>query len=108
MITVYGGPRKNIRAQSSDLCTNSSHRKHLQLAILCEMANSVTQLNNYFQGTKASHTVSWVEYSSGPSHAIKWTVECKVSGEVKGTGVADSKAAAKEEAARLALEALGV
>jgi len=75
---------------------------------LREMANSVTQLNNYFQARQASHTVSWVEYSTGPSHAIKWTVECKVSGEVKGTGVADSKAAAKEEAARQALVALGV
>ncbi|KAJ6520271.1 hypothetical protein C8R45DRAFT_55367 [Mycena sanguinolenta] len=72
------------------------------------MSNSVTQLNNYFQAKRASHTVSWVEYSAGPSHAIKWTVECKVSGDVKGTATADSKAAAKEEAARLALIALGI
>ncbi|KAJ7361272.1 hypothetical protein DFH08DRAFT_951865 [Mycena albidolilacea] len=72
------------------------------------MANSVTQLNNYFQGKQASHIVSWAEYSTGPSHAIKWTVQCKVSGEVKGTGVADSKAAAKEDAAKQALKALGI
>ncbi|KAJ7755074.1 hypothetical protein DFH07DRAFT_959645 [Mycena maculata] len=90
------------------------------------MANYITQLNNYFQAQKASHTLSWVEYSTGPSHEIKWTVQCKISGEVKGavpiasiilgnilkhllkgTGVADSKAAAKEEAARQALVALG-
>ncbi|KAJ7897340.1 hypothetical protein B0H14DRAFT_2557942 [Mycena olivaceomarginata] len=42
------------------------------------------------------------------SDLLKWTVQCKVSGEVKGTGVADSKAAAKEEAAKQALKALGV
>ncbi|KAJ7269288.1 hypothetical protein B0H12DRAFT_31018 [Mycena haematopus] len=72
------------------------------------MSNSVTQLNNYFQAKRAGHTVSWVESSSGPSHATKWTVECKVSGEVKGTGVADSKAAAKEEAAKQAVAALGI
>ncbi|KAJ6541929.1 hypothetical protein B0H19DRAFT_1381477 [Mycena capillaripes] len=72
------------------------------------MANSITMLNNYFQAKQATHTLSWAESSSGPSHEIKWTVQCKVSGEVKGTGVADSKAAAKEEAARQALVALGV
>ncbi|KAJ7922852.1 hypothetical protein B0H13DRAFT_1982054 [Mycena leptocephala] len=72
------------------------------------MTSSITQLNNYLQGRQASHTLSWVEFSVGPSHEIKWTVQCKVSGEVKGTGVADNKAAAKEEAARQALIALGV
>ncbi|KAF8201070.1 hypothetical protein K438DRAFT_635026 [Mycena galopus ATCC 62051] len=70
------------------------------------MADPVTQLNNYFQSKQASHTVSWAESSSGPSHETKWTVECKVSGEVKGTGVAASKAAAKVKAAKQALEAL--
>ncbi|KAJ6623100.1 hypothetical protein B0H10DRAFT_2213790 [Mycena sp. CBHHK59/15] len=68
----------------------------------------VTQLNNHFQGQKASHTLSWEEYSTGLSHEIKWTVIYKVSGEVKGTGVAVNKSAAKEEAARQTLVALGV
>ncbi|KAJ7150292.1 hypothetical protein C8R46DRAFT_1229860 [Mycena filopes] len=72
------------------------------------MTSSITTLNNYYQGKNAIHLVSWVESSSGPSHQIKWTVQCKVSGEVKGTGVADSKSAAKEEAARLAIVALGI
>ncbi|KAJ7361276.1 hypothetical protein DFH08DRAFT_1074303 [Mycena albidolilacea] len=72
------------------------------------MTDSVTKLNNYLQRKQASHTLSWAENSTGPSHAIKWTVECKVSGEVKGTGVADSKAAAKEDAAKQALKALGI
>ncbi|KAK7007020.1 hypothetical protein R3P38DRAFT_3034159 [Favolaschia claudopus] len=56
-----------------------------------------------FQGKGAPHAVSWVEHSTGPSHAVKWTVQCKVSGEVIGTGTADTKAAAKEEAAKEAL-----
>ncbi|KAJ7816482.1 hypothetical protein B0H13DRAFT_2136622 [Mycena leptocephala] len=66
----------------------------------------ITQLNNYLEGQKRSHTLSWSEYSIGPSHEIKWTVQCKISGEVKGTGVSDSKAAAKEEAARQVLAVL--
>ncbi|KAJ7103112.1 hypothetical protein B0H15DRAFT_811003 [Mycena belliarum] len=71
------------------------------------MASYVTQLNNYLQGQKIIHTLSWSESSVGPSHEIKWTVQCKVSGVVKGTGVADSKSAAKEEAARQALASYG-
>ncbi|KAJ7921251.1 hypothetical protein B0H13DRAFT_2417519 [Mycena leptocephala] len=69
---------------------------------------SITLLNNYLQAKQASHTLSWAESSAGPAYEIKWTVVCKVSGEAKGIGVADSKAAAKEEAARQALVALGV
>ncbi|KAJ7016842.1 hypothetical protein C8F04DRAFT_1280543 [Mycena alexandri] len=88
------------------------------------MTNYVTALNNYYQGQNTIHLVSWVESSAGPPRQIKWTVQCKVSGEVKGTacisnspdiltrekgtGVADSKSAAKEEAARLAIVALGI
>ncbi|KAK7063845.1 hypothetical protein R3P38DRAFT_2820763 [Favolaschia claudopus] len=79
-----------------------------RLPSVFKMANAVTQLNNYFQGKGAPHAVSWVEHSTGPSHAVKWTVQCKVSGEVIGTGTADTKAAAKEEAAKEALAALGV
>ncbi|KAJ7127913.1 hypothetical protein C8R44DRAFT_733316 [Mycena epipterygia] len=56
---------------------------------------------------KVSHTLSWVEYSEGPSHQAKWTVICKVSRDVKDTGVADSKVAAKDEAERQALVAYG-
>ncbi|KAJ7292883.1 hypothetical protein C8J57DRAFT_9198 [Mycena rebaudengoi] len=71
------------------------------------MANYITQLNNYFQARKTIHILSWVESGVGPSNQKKWTVQCKVAGEVKGTGVGDTKASAKEEAARQALEALG-
>ncbi|KAJ7838047.1 hypothetical protein B0H13DRAFT_2420074 [Mycena leptocephala] len=61
---------------------------------------------NNFQASKPF--LSWVESAVGPAHEMMWTVQCKVSGEVKGTGVAHSKADAKEEAARQALVALGV
>ncbi|KAJ6601392.1 hypothetical protein DFH09DRAFT_1302675 [Mycena vulgaris] len=72
------------------------------------MTSYITQLNNYFQGQKSSHVVSYSESSQGPSHDIKWTVQCKVSGVVKGTGVASSKNAAKEEAAKQALATYGL
>ncbi|KAJ7117240.1 hypothetical protein C8R43DRAFT_960738 [Mycena crocata] len=62
-----------------------------------QRANSHTYRFSDFQARKASHLISWVEYSTGPSHEIKWTVICKSS------GVADTKSAAKEEAARQAL-----
>ncbi|KAF7352170.1 DRBM domain-containing protein [Mycena venus] len=69
---------------------------------------SVTYLNNYFQVKKPGFILSWVEYSTGPSHAIKWVVVYKVLDQVKGIGIADSKAAAREEAARQALINLGI
>ncbi|KAJ7229889.1 hypothetical protein GGX14DRAFT_409580, partial [Mycena pura] len=40
-----------------------------------------------------SHLLSWTESSVGPAHATKWNVQCK------RTGIADSKTAAREEAA---------
>ncbi|KAJ7784183.1 hypothetical protein B0H16DRAFT_291302 [Mycena metata] len=68
----------------------------------------VPKLNNYYQSRNSIHLVSWIEYSTGPPHQIRWTVQCKVSGEVIGTGVAESKSAAKDEAGRLATVALGI
>ncbi|KAJ7887425.1 hypothetical protein B0H13DRAFT_1888833 [Mycena leptocephala] len=68
----------------------------------------ITQLNNStppfgshkslrsdFQARQASHTVSWTELSTGPAQEITWTVQLK--------GVSNSKAEAKNEAARQAL-----
>ncbi|KAJ7610972.1 hypothetical protein FB45DRAFT_329138 [Roridomyces roridus] len=46
--------------------------------------NYVTKLNNYYQTLQASHTVSWPDFQSGLSHQPQWTVQCKVSGDVKG------------------------
>ncbi|KDQ63038.1 hypothetical protein JAAARDRAFT_188661 [Jaapia argillacea MUCL 33604] len=66
------------------------------------------ELNNYLQGQGNVQSLSWVEASSGPSHAKVWTMTCKISGETKGTASATQKAVAKEEAAKQALKALGV
>ncbi|KAH9944196.1 uncharacterized protein BXZ73DRAFT_39598, partial [Epithele typhae] len=44
---------------------------------------------------------------SGPPHAGRWTVQCLVNGDVKGTGTGPSKQLAKEEAARQAYHAMG-
>ncbi|KAK0481503.1 hypothetical protein IW261DRAFT_1418569 [Armillaria novae-zelandiae] len=48
--------------------------------------------------------LSYQESVVGPSDKAEWTVVCKVSGEIKGIGVASSKAAAKETAAKQALQ----
>jgi len=73
------------------------------------------------QAEGRNHLLSWAESCSGPSHEIEWTVTCKstyvdkgwdlrfsddikVGGEVKGTGTATQKAAAKEAASKQALE----
>lgn len=51
-----------------------------------------------------------VEYPaefSGPPHAGRWTVKCVVNGIVKGQGTGASKQLAKEQAAKLAYNAMG-
>ncbi|KAG0707554.1 hypothetical protein DFH29DRAFT_896282 [Suillus ampliporus] len=65
-------------------------------------------LNNYYQSRHKSHLVSWVESSSGPPHALSWTTTCKVEGEVVSTATAGQKTAAKEKAAQIACERLGI
>jgi len=49
----------------------------------------------------------YVSHSEGPDHAKKFDVEVFVDGEVIGRGAGSSKKRAEQEAARLALEALG-
>ncbi|KAJ7204489.1 hypothetical protein GGX14DRAFT_460660 [Mycena pura] len=72
------------------------------------MASSVTRMNNYLQSKGQAHLLSWSESSSGPSNQIAWTIQCKVDGDVLGTGVADTKASAREAAASQALQTLGL
>jgi len=50
----------------------------------------------------------WEERVSGEHHNVLWTVTCKIDGEPLGTGSGPRKSVAKEEAARIALLALGV
>ncbi|VDB99569.1 unnamed protein product [Peniophora sp. CBMAI 1063] len=51
--------------------------------------------------------VAWNTNMSGPSHNPQWTAECVLNGIVKGTGIAQSKQAAKEQAARSTVHMMG-
>ncbi|CAK5280375.1 unnamed protein product [Mycena citricolor] len=86
--------------------------------------NYVTRLNNYYQALDQAYLISYAESSTGPSSNRIWTMECKVSGEVKGVpslqfsvrltllrrgvGQATTKAAAKEAAAMQACTNIGI
>ncbi|KAF9001765.1 hypothetical protein BDQ17DRAFT_1358227 [Cyathus striatus] len=67
---------------------------------------ATNQLNNYLQERQMSSYISWSEKSAGTAQNPTWTVECKISGVVMGTGTAARKQAAKEIAARQALQRL--
>jgi len=51
--------------------------------------------------------IDWLAVSSGPAHAMTWSVDCVVNGVPKGKGAGKSKQTAKEDAARKAYQALG-
>ncbi|KAG1885990.1 hypothetical protein F4604DRAFT_56856 [Suillus subluteus] len=72
------------------------------------MSRYTIALNNHYQSRRKLHAVTWAEVQSGPSHALSWTLTCKVEGEVVGTATANQKSVAKEEAARIACERLGI
>ncbi|KAG6812740.1 hypothetical protein H0H92_000786 [Tricholoma furcatifolium] len=72
-------------------------------------------LHNYLQERKQAHLLSWAEVSTMVSNSTQWTCLQRrqlvlifelVNGEIKGTGVALQKAAAKQAAAKQACEAL--
>ncbi|KAG6866574.1 hypothetical protein C0991_002059 [Blastosporella zonata] len=56
------------------------------------------------QERKQAHLLSWVETPTLGSNSTQWTVHCKINGEIKGTGVALQKAAARQAAAKQACE----
>jgi len=64
-------------------------------------------LNNYLQGQRKGHLLSWVETQTGGSNAAQWTMTCKIGGEVMGSATAGNKNVAKDKAAKQALEKLG-
>lgn len=68
------------------------------------MTAFVNILNNWAQGNRTHHLVSWPEQRVNGS----WTVYCKYNGAVVGTGTKANKGDAKEDAARQALTRLGV
>ncbi|KAF7364588.1 hypothetical protein MVEN_00327800 [Mycena venus] len=116
---------KCISCLAIPLKLKSTSTKILETTPRLQIHNS-TQLTKYFRDRQASSQLTWVENSTGPSHRIQWRIECKVSGHIrgmiftqirpnsalkygiKGTGIADNKATAKEEAARQTIIALGL
>ncbi|KAF8316704.1 uncharacterized protein EI90DRAFT_3134311 [Cantharellus anzutake] len=52
--------------------------------------------------------VHFSERVTGDHHNMRWTVTCKIDGRALGTASGPRKGAAKEEAARRTLLALGV
>ncbi|KZT08620.1 uncharacterized protein LAESUDRAFT_811235 [Laetiporus sulphureus 93-53] len=63
-------------------------------------------LNNYLQSKELLSQLSWEESFTGPRHAPEWTSVCKLSGAVIGRGTGSSKHAARDMAAKAALEHL--
>src|SRR5262249_23088413 len=75
-----------------------SERRHLNFkSLLQELVQAERQV------TPSYRTVS----SAGPDHARQFTVEVLIQNEVAGRGRGRSKQEAEQEAARLALEAVG-
>ncbi|KAF8225549.1 hypothetical protein L208DRAFT_422529 [Tricholoma matsutake] len=77
-------------------------------AILLSTGNYSTALHNYLQERREVHLLSWAESASTLPDLMQWTVQCKIGGEVKGTGVGVQKATAKQAAAKQACEALSI
>ncbi|KAI0081135.1 hypothetical protein K474DRAFT_1656982 [Panus rudis PR-1116 ss-1] len=67
----------------------------------------VQQLNNWMQSTTKAQTAVTYDYTQGTAPRV-WTVICKVDGVEKGRATDRHKDVAKEQAAKRALEALGV
>ncbi|KAH7922859.1 hypothetical protein BV22DRAFT_627546 [Leucogyrophana mollusca] len=78
------------------------------LLIVLIMNRYTIALNNFYQNRGQSNLISWTECPSGPSHAITWTMTCRVAGEVVGSATAAQKGVAKEKAAQSACQALGI
>ncbi|KAF8600342.1 hypothetical protein BDV93DRAFT_546418 [Ceratobasidium sp. AG-I] len=51
--------------------------------------------------------ISWQQHKSGQQHIPEWTMWLMVDGQAKGYGTASTKQAAKEVAAKVALQAMG-
>ncbi|KAI0051993.1 hypothetical protein FA95DRAFT_108522 [Auriscalpium vulgare] len=65
-------------------------------------------LNNYMQDQPGGlASLSW-EAKEDRTSVNRWTITCKIGGEAKATVSSPHKAAAKEEAARLTMVALGI
>ncbi|KAJ7610973.1 hypothetical protein FB45DRAFT_761200, partial [Roridomyces roridus] len=63
-------------------------------------------LNNYLQSKGRVAALSWEDSASGSKSAPIWTCNCKISGEIMGTGTASMKKKARDVAANQALQSL--
>ncbi|EKM61458.1 uncharacterized protein PHACADRAFT_190624 [Phanerochaete carnosa HHB-10118-sp] len=68
--------------------------------------DSVSALNNYLQSIGKESSLSWFEERSGPEHNPEWTMTCKIDDKPIATGSGPQKQAAKDAAAKGALDKL--
>ncbi|KAJ3855069.1 hypothetical protein EV368DRAFT_35486, partial [Lentinula lateritia] len=63
-------------------------------------------LVSVLQSKNRLSALSWLDSTSGPRHAPQWNCICKINGETKGKGESSTKAEAKNQASKNALEVL--
>ncbi|KAJ4468558.1 hypothetical protein C8R41DRAFT_37520 [Lentinula lateritia] len=63
-------------------------------------------LNNFLQSKNRLSALSWLNSTSGLSHAPQWNCICKIDGEVMGSGTGPQKHVAQDIAANQALKTL--
>ncbi|KAK7686575.1 hypothetical protein QCA50_010175 [Cerrena zonata] len=66
--------------------------------------NDTVALNNYLQAKGQLQFLVSREVSSGQTHAPQWKVTYSLHDKVIGEGIGNTKAAAKDAAAKVALE----
>ncbi|KAI9057053.1 hypothetical protein FKP32DRAFT_1681793 [Trametes sanguinea] len=64
------------------------------------------ELNNYLQERRMLALLHWEDKQDGPRHEVTWTSQCKIHGEVLGTGKGSKLTAARDAAANAALAVL--
>ncbi|CDO73154.1 hypothetical protein BN946_scf185007.g209 [Trametes cinnabarina] len=72
------------------------------------MANNggTVELNNYLQARGLVPMLSWEDKPDGPRHETRWISQCKIGGEVLGTGTGPKLNVARDAAANEALVVL--
>jgi ribonuclease-3 len=73
-----------------------------------DLADSKSRLQEWTQGQKLGALVYELAGTSGPDHSRTFEVEVRLNGKALGRGRGSSKASAEQEAARVALEKLGM
>lgn len=73
-----------------------------------DLADNKSRLQEWIQGQKLGPLTYALVDTRGPDHSRTFEVEVRVNGKALGRGQGSSKAAAEQEAARIALAALGI